>query len=1093
MQSLVVGALVRWTREEGFGVITGVGNRVIQVRWDCEDLPPQFSSEDPPLQRVCLSGGVQVQRYSTGERAVLQGMVQAPEPAWRCLIVTMSGQMVTKNVPEADLRPIELTDPLDRFKSGEIGTSKQFRLQEVTRWYGVLHRNDDLVTLGHVQVDIKPHQVSVVHQVVSHYPHRFLLCDEVGLGKTIEAGMVLKELRARGSAQRVLVIVPPNLLRQWQFELKTKFNENFAILNSDTVRYLVSQGYKDNPFAHPEYSNSVLCSAKWISDPKWAKLCSEVDWDLVILDEAHHARSHRNGNRITTTRLYKLMRELASSAHVMHRGMLFLTATPMQLETHELYSLVELLDPTLFPSEENFEEHRKAVPGLSLLVERLHNHGFPLPEVEDSESTIQQVSGWLKRDAAQVKVQLEAGPEGVSNITSDLSSCHRLSEVLIRNRKAVVGGFMPRSAHRWEVQLTLQEKEATKSVEEYVQFGFQLAEGGNDTAIGFVMVIFQKLMASSIAAIHASLLRRREKIYSLSFRRQSVQDLEELLDDDREVADVADVGGNSESVQEELLYLDNAIETLTRVEVDSKSSVLVKQLKILFAEYPDEKVLVFAEFRETQRHLAELLTKQGWEIHLFHGQLKPDEKDHAVELFRKGSGSQVLISTEAGGEGRNLQFCHLLVNYDLPWNPMKVEQRIGRIDRIGQTHEVQIFNLKVNDTIEERILDVLEHRIRVFEETVGGLDPILGETENDIRKIMRDASADRANLIEDMGRRLEDQVFQAQKAGQMLGDFIMDTKSYRREIAERITGRPSPIDNNDFEKFIGNLLAGVGTYIEEDGDVYQLTFHGDFYDSNRLRFFPGGNKMKAVFRPNRRPDAQDIEFMAFGHRIIDEVVNRVLDEQYEGVTGTRRIQADQELAPATGWLFTYQFTIAGVKSVERLIPVFVSDDGEVNEETGRLLVERACRFDREKEIDPVDIPKNIEEMATLANQFASERREMIQRQAAQEAVERTEREVSRLLARFDYRERAAQNRLEATLATLRNIRASNDETQRRILPVWEANLRRDEGLPGKLVEERKQQIAVVERHRFPQVDWGLKSLGRIEVVPQNEFLRGIEV
>ena len=370
---------------------------------------------------------------------------------------------------------------------------------------------------------------------------------------------------------------------------------------------------------------------------------------------------------------------------------------------------------------------------------------------------------------------------------------------------------------------------------------------------------------------------------------------------------------------------------------------------------------------------------------------------------------------------------------------------------------------------------------------MGGLDPILGETENDIRKIMRDASADRANLIEDMGRRLEDQVFQAQKAGQMLGDFIMDTKSYRREIAERITGRPPPIDNNDFERFLGNLLAGVGAYIEEDGDVYQLTFHGDFYDSNRLRFFPGGNKMKAVFRPDHRPDAQDVEFMAFGHRIIDEVVTHVLDEQYKGVTGTRRIHADQELTPTAGWLFTYQFTIPGVKSVERLIPVFVSDDGEVNEETGRLLVERACRFDREEEIDPIDIPKNIEEMATLANQFVSERREMIQRQAAQEAVERTEREVSRLLARFDYRERAAQNRLEATRATLRRIRASNDETQRRILPVWEANFRRDEGLPGKLVEERKQQIAVVERHRFPQVDWGLKSLGRIEVFPQSDF------
>ena len=222
-----------------------------------------------------------------------------------------------------------------------------------------MHLYDELVSLGWIGVDIKPHQVGVVHKVISDYPHRFLLCDEVGLGKTIEAGMALKELETRGGAQRVLAIVPPSIVRQWQFEMKSKFNESFSVLNTQTVRVLEDQGHSGNPFAA---SNRVLCSSGWVSNPKWAELCAEADWDLVIVDEAHHARSHRSG---LTTRLYRLVRNLAAPGHFARRAMLFLTATPMQLDTHELYALVELLDPALFPLRKNSSdtaERRPASP-----------------------------------------------------------------------------------------------------------------------------------------------------------------------------------------------------------------------------------------------------------------------------------------------------------------------------------------------------------------------------------------------------------------------------------------------------------------------------------------------------------------------------------------------------------------------------------------------------------------------------------------------------------------------------------------------------------------------------------------------------------
>ena len=1077
-QDLVVGALVRWTGAKTCGIITDIDDRVVRVRWDDKGLPPQFASKEPPLRRVEVMGAVQ--RRSTGETLIAQAPVQVSPPTWQCLSFNNSGVPARVNVPEADLRPMPIHDPVERFQQDLIGPLKQYRLQEVTRWYRFQHQHNDLVSLGNVLVDIKPHQVSVVHRVVTHYPHRFLLCDEVGLGKTIEAGMVLKELRTKGGAQRVLIIVPAGLVRQWQFEMKSKFNESFSVLATSTVRYLEQQDRTSNPFAR---FDSVLCSASWITQKKWAALCAEVDWDLVIVDEAHHARSRRAGNKVTTTRLYQLVRELAAHEHLAHRGMLFLTATPLQLSAHELYSLVELLDPALFPSEEAFAKHCDALPGLNRLAERLQRHEFPLAD-EKPDATAAQVSQWLDLDEETIQHRLFSGEEGRQALANELAERHLLSQVLIRNRKAVVGGFMPRVANRWEVELTAEERAALLAIEAYVQDGFRRSDRINDNAVGFVMVTFQKLMASSIAAIKASLRKRRESLSEVTRARRSLNDamLEESLEDDNNAGDIVGLPGPAGEASDELRLLDQAMEALERVKHDSKARVLIERLSDLFANHSEDKVIVFTEFRETQRHLEAELANRGWDVHLFHGQMKPAEKDRAVERFRNDAGPQILISTQAGGEGRNFQFCHLLVNYDLPWNPMKIEQRIGRVDRIGQQHVVSIFNLWVKDTIEARILDVLEKRIKIFEETVGGLDPILGGTENDIREIMRTSDAKRKAALKELERRLEGQVRQAREAEVKLGDFIMDTKSYRRELAERIAGQPSPINNGDLERFIGQLLADAGTYIKQIDDVYTLIFRGEILDAHKVQFV-NGPKRKAVFRPDQRPDSEEIEFMAFGHPIIEAIVEQVLSQDYEGVTGTRQMLADDDLAPTQGWLFTYHFTRPGPQSDELLLPVYVSDEGEVDVETGHQLVARACQFDNEEhEIGMDEIPGNLAEIEKVASQFANDQKERLQRRAEEQATKQVDQEVARLEAWFDYRELTAQDRLQATRVTVNQLRRSEDDIQRRILPVWESNLRRDEDLLSKLARDRQKRIAEVEKYRHPQVAWALKALGRIHVV-----------
>src|SRR6266536_260347 len=477
----------------------------------------------------------------------------------------------------------------------------------------------------------------------------------------------------------------------------------------------------------------------------------------------------------------------------------------MQLEAHELYSLVELVDPALFPTEDHFERNRADAPGLNRLVEQLREHGFPLPS-RDPDETVAQVATWLAVDDELALKRLRSGSDEIDALCAELASHHLLSEILIRNRKAVVGGFMPRRATRWEVELRDDERRALAAVEDYVLHGFNLAEATRDNAIGFVMVIFQKLMASSIRALRMWLAGRQERLLKKAVEAGvPIAELELRVDDDNPTSDVVGAAGSAYAT--EAADLARLVELLDAVEVDSKADALLRNLDVIFELDLNEKVLIFTEFRETQSYLAQRSSERGWHVNVFHGQQKPLAKDRSVERFRDESGPQVLICTEAGGEGRNFQFCHLHVNYDLPWNPMRVEQRIGRVDRIGQSEIVQIFNLWVKGTIEERVLNVLERRINVFEDTVGGLDPILGATEKDLRKILRLAETDRNRELSRLEDQLEMQVKNARTAEEKLRDFIMDTKSFPREIAEKIAGRQSPVTADEQERFITALLA----------------------------------------------------------------------------------------------------------------------------------------------------------------------------------------------------------------------------------------------------------------------------------------------
>jgi hypothetical protein len=313
----------------------------------------------------------------------------------------------------------------------------------------------------------------------------------------------------------------------------------------------------------------------------------------------------------------------------------------------------------------------------------------------------------------------------------------------------------------------------------------------------------------------------------------------------------------------------------------------------------------------------------------------------------------------------------------------------------------------------------------------------------------------------------------------------MDTKSFSREIAEKIAGRQSPVTADDQERFITALLADVRTHIGSSlQGERQLTFN-DPFTSDYPEYFVDGRKRRAVFRAGEREDTELVEYFAFGHPIIEAIVEGILDTGYPGANGTLRIKAGDDLEPVSGWLFVYVLTVPGVRPLSQLLPVFVSDDGAIDVDTGKALIRRATRLPREGET-PVpfgELPLDrLEDSQAAGERFVNEAAEMLQGESQQEAETRAERERTKLEAYFDYRQQAALDRLAATAATLQRLESSTDESERRIIPVWQANLERDERLVQELADERGRQLAAVEKLLHPVVDWELVSVGRIEVV-----------
>ena len=483
--------------------------------------------------------------------------------------------------------------------------------------------------------------------MLQRFRGRVLLADEVGLGKTIEAGMVLKEYLLRGMAERVLVLVPASLVGQWREELENKFDIPCASTHDSLVR--------DDPerfWGQPRLIASLAVARRH----EHAERLVDRNFDLVIVDEAHHLRDR-------SSQSYKLVDRLNK------RFLLLLSATPVQNDLTELYNLLTLLKPGIFKTLKEFR-------------------------------TAYMTPGKSRRPA---------NPERLRALMRD---------AMIRNTRAAVALRLPRRhAATVRVDGEAGERDAYRDLAELARL---LAADGSPGRHRLALHHLLAAAGSSPAAAAAAVERFAAR--------------------------------HADAPQWRALA-----ERWAAVGTGGKEAALLDLLQ----RNPAEKKLVFVHHRETLTHLADVLAKAGIAFSRFEGSLSGPDKDAAIADFRERV--PVLLCTESGGEGRNIQFCNTLVNFDLPWNPMAIEQRIGRIDRIGQQREVFVFNLVTRGTLEERVLHLLEEKISMFELVVGEVGAILGglQEERDFADLVLDAwlettEAGRSEAFDGIGRRLDE-------------------------------------------------------------------------------------------------------------------------------------------------------------------------------------------------------------------------------------------------------------------------------------------------------------------------------------------------
>jgi superfamily II DNA or RNA helicase len=747
---------------------------------------------------------------------------------------TKSGNHIDQIISPEELADFRITSIDTDFRTEPWKAFLAFE----TKRYRFASLYDPLLAMSTSKIAPLPHQIEAVYGYVLKLPRiRFLIADDPGAGKTIMAGLIIKELKLRNLARRILIISPGHLKDQWRRELKEKFEETFVVID----RGLLDAHYAENVW---ERENQIITSIDFAKRDEIMPSLAAARFDLVIIDEAHKMSAYRYGDKPVKTNRYKL-------GEIVSRGtehLLFLTATPHKGDPENFRLLLDLLEPGFFATT-------------GMLQESIKNKDNPL---------------FIRRIKEDLK-DFEGRPL-----------------------------FLPRHVRTVGFNLTDEEKILYNDVSRYVKDQYNKALANDKRRnIAFALIILQRRLTSSTYAILRSLERRKRRLEELmeglqqraastasnNDRLFDFEEVEDLSEEDRwreeEIWETLSVAENRHELEAEIQMLGELIEKardIIQKESEVKITQLKKSMEELAAKSLNKKILIFTESRDTLEYLEKKIRSWGYTVNTIHGGMKLEERVNAEKIFK--TETQVMVATEAAGEGINLQFCHLMINYDIPWNPNRLEQRMGRIHRYGQTLEVYVFNLVAENTREGMVLRALFDKLNEIRNVLQSdkVFDVISEVfyGKNLSQLLLDAASSARGIdeiLDELDIKVDEKYIA--KVKENLGESLatkyidytrikeMEEKARENRLIPQYT---EAFFKRAFTRAGGKFKERKDEFLAVDSIPYEIrTIAGE--DSFKKRFgtltrsYP-----KVTFDKDVGFKNQDAEFVSFGHPLFEAVL-----------------------------------------------------------------------------------------------------------------------------------------------------------------------------------------------------------------------------
>lgn len=807
----------------------------------------------------------------------------AHRPTGQCLLTILT-EVGKEKRPSAVVEKAETSDSL--LAKQTFDTQARFNLRTQAAELDLAHRQDRFVAIEGNRIDITPYQVKAAYEILTSYDHRYLIGDEVGLGKTIEAAIVIEELAARGRADRVLIIAPAPLTTQWQEELREKFDRESVIYDRKYVSSMRQAHPSKNVWTHDDYIITSIDFAK--QDDMLAALKNvEEDWDLVIIDEAHHLTARRDGKfgKIATDR-YRVGEVVSDRSD----GLIFLTGTPHNGKRDQFYFMISLLDPYRFKDENDV--HKEGLQ--DLMIRRLKDEMY-------------------ESDGSKM--------------------------------------FPEKNIQTLPVTFTPTERSLYEDVTTYITENYNLANREDNETVGFAMVLYQKRLVSSIYAIRQSLKNRLESIRAgdtdpkdlsqvvRSLLTQYREDPSMLTDAQREKVE-SEIGSltssqDTEKIQKELEIVRGLYNRAKAIDVDSKAEALREFCDGILNDDPDEKILIFTEYTDTLEYLRDRIFVDH-DVAQVYGDLPQQRRQQELAKFENHA--NIMLATDAAREGLNLQFAHIMVNYDLPWNPTRIDQRIGRLHRYGQKHTVQIRNLFIENTRESDILELLMEKLEEIEETLGLNSDVLGLVLDDIdieEQIM--TAIVKGDTADEIKHNIDHLVDDQKEAVRRIDEELLirdrfDLSNEDKEILDIIErSSEETVSESDIETLVRTVCSEFGGRIvnrrrgpdPDGGDVFDLVVPDQLSGTDVKGRYNG-----ATFSRKNAIKDTNLEFISLDHPVVRSMMAFCLDTDRVG--GQTAILTGGTNVKAPGLLCHFRIGyLSGTGEVvtERLIHVYVPVDG----------------------------------------------------------------------------------------------------------------------------------------------------------------------